>query len=1276
MKTLMIFLAALLAIPAFAVPDTTTINGTIYLPGQDPPVAVTQGTVTAALSTAGQVGSDLVSGRVVATISGAGAVSIALVPNDTIVPANTYYTVSFAVQLPTPMSWTEKWSVVSTPDPIAIGSVTRLDVPPGPAPPVSRIQDEGTNQSRRPNLNFAGAGVSCSDDAGGSRTTCTIPGGGPGGGSPGGSDQDVQVNSSSSFGNAPGFKANTTTGAIRTKILNGVRQMDGYATGGDGLTLGTCWTGFEVALDSNPKKINAPAGIYCWNTPKTVTPASSNDREARFELSGAGRGATVFIMGTTGALNIDGSSTTGAYGISLHDFTVGLASDLWYGNGVFKITRANQFEVSNVTMLGGSVFGSTLAFNLYAGYLLNLDTSYTGSVRNVSTYGRYVYMFEKDDAAIASEDDTIHFDNCFTKGPLMGIIRAHTSGVHNFLFTNLKYQTNIELGADTNQYDATTLNGSSTAGATSIVVTDSSSFQVDDPVLLDVGNLLELNKISAVPDGTHVTVSHATRFTHATATQLLHGGIGIGLSGSSRMMTFKNAMFEQCASGVMLDATYALDMQDVISTCKEVVQVVGPSSTGGTTGLWHGMFKNVELSFNGSATNIYVVHVKANADSSNMREIEFDHVERNSSSDDTVVELQNDAATERNYSTWKPIGGNRVFENHISSAISSSSDIFSHWYNGVKVHNWTGGGAYTATGTVTAPTFVGALTGTASGNISLDNTAQTITGNKQITVSTGTWPSFIRQTPASTSSTLDFWANSTIRSLSIGYGVNAAYRVFKVWDPITPFTAEHAYLTRNGEWFVWDGSAAVQLLAYTQNTPFAGNNTHAGTETFNGAVDINAASTVDAVLTYSVAPVLNAGATFAGSTTITKVSGTSNGTTATTESTAPNNTFPSAAVPAAFVDNTNYAIPTSVSSDTGKQYLLTIDPGGNCGSTDPTGTGTCTTSGVSSGTAFPGSPANGDFFAITDDSSVGACDSAAGGSTTVCMYRSGAWIPVYCSAANGTDTLGECPGTGTCTNAKSDGTCTWQYIGSAHAGTATANDYHFLPTTTGYDSDGLNGNDAEFVWQRGYNYNGSARQDTTDYAMFQQFTWGWSDTGGVRRGEWFVQHITPRGFLWSPWSFNFNNLSTETPTADFTFKVSPFVIGFQSNTDGTAFGPGGVVGKGRLEAHGGDVYTDSCFRLDGSTIDGYATRICAAANLSVDPYSVYIPTVVDNSRFVMNAQSATSGPAAWAQNGVSCDTACTNIGQSNCADYIPMDGTNTPNADCSFATGTRICECY
>lgn len=43
-------------------------------------------------------------------------------------------------------------------------------------------------------------------------------------------------------------------------------------------------------------------------------------------------------------------------------------------------------------------------------------------------------------------------------------------------------------------------------------------------------------------------------------------------------------------------------------------------------------------------------------------------------------------------------------------------------------------------------------------------------------------------------------------------------------------------------------------------------------------------------------------------------------------------------------------------------------------------------------TSFPGSPATGDVVIVTDDSAVGACDSAAGSSTSLCRWNGSAWV--------------------------------------------------------------------------------------------------------------------------------------------------------------------------------------------------------------------------------------------------------------------------------------------
>ena len=61
------------------------------------------------------------------------------------------------------------------------------------------VQDEGSALTARTVVNFIGAGVTCVDNGGATRTDCTIPGGS---GSPGGSTGDVQYNNAGAFAGA------------------------------------------------------------------------------------------------------------------------------------------------------------------------------------------------------------------------------------------------------------------------------------------------------------------------------------------------------------------------------------------------------------------------------------------------------------------------------------------------------------------------------------------------------------------------------------------------------------------------------------------------------------------------------------------------------------------------------------------------------------------------------------------------------------------------------------------------------------------------------------------------------------------------------------------------------------------------------------------------------------------------------------------------------------------------------------------------------------------
>lgn len=112
---------------------------------------------------------------------------------------------------------------------------------------------------------------------------------------------------------------------------------------------------------------------------------------------------------------------------------------------------------------------------------------------------------------------------------------------------------------------------------------------------------------------------------------------------------------------------------------------------------------------------------------------------------------------------------------------------------------------------------------------------------------------------------------------------------------------------------------------------------------------------------------------------------------------------------------------------------------------------------VPRGTAFPGTPATGDVIVITDDSTVGACDSAAGSAVSLCYYTGAAWAKLGDGTAAGgalsstdIDTSAELrtiltdeSGTGALVFA--DGA-----IGAATATTPAANDNDTSVATTAY----------------------------------------------------------------------------------------------------------------------------------------------------------------------------------------------------------------------------------
>lgn len=125
-------LALLFTVPAWGAVETTRIQGKVIAPDGS---AVTGGKIVCELSTQASaldpaLGQMVrIGSRYAAAISATGEVDFTLVPNDVTTPETTY-SCRLSISGPAAASWTETWLVASSPDPIAIGAVERVDQVP------------------------------------------------------------------------------------------------------------------------------------------------------------------------------------------------------------------------------------------------------------------------------------------------------------------------------------------------------------------------------------------------------------------------------------------------------------------------------------------------------------------------------------------------------------------------------------------------------------------------------------------------------------------------------------------------------------------------------------------------------------------------------------------------------------------------------------------------------------------------------------------------------------------------------------------------------------------------------------------------------------------------------------------------------------------------------------------------------------------------------------------------------------------------------------------
>lgn len=168
MRKLALLALSLLAGPAWAALPSVTITGNVLMP--DGVSAPSSGRITCRLSQAGSALDGGTSMRLASewttALGAGGAVSFTLVPNDQIMPSGTAYICTIQVRSPALtsafLSWSETWQLASSPNPIAIGAVPRLNVIPGVA--VGLV----------PATSTVTGGIRLTNDLGGTATAPTV----------------------------------------------------------------------------------------------------------------------------------------------------------------------------------------------------------------------------------------------------------------------------------------------------------------------------------------------------------------------------------------------------------------------------------------------------------------------------------------------------------------------------------------------------------------------------------------------------------------------------------------------------------------------------------------------------------------------------------------------------------------------------------------------------------------------------------------------------------------------------------------------------------------------------------------------------------------------------------------------------------------------------------------------------------------------------------------------------------------------------------------------
>lgn len=254
---------------------------------------------------------------------------------------------------------------------------------------IDTVQDEGSALTLRNKINFTGAGVTCVDNAGSTRTDCTIAGGSISGLTTGRltkatsataigdslvseTSGDIQLNSSARLL----FSGGALTGRINYDGVNFNLEQTATGAGVDvranSFSARTSGTN-QATLDLTGFAVGAGTGGYCFNSVSGAGTGygclNSNGATASFKLTGAaGSGfgdlkvrqyyadATNTATGTTGNQTINKSA--GTVNVAASGTTITVTNSLVTANSlVYAIARTNDATcaVKNAVPAAGSV---------------------------------------------------------------------------------------------------------------------------------------------------------------------------------------------------------------------------------------------------------------------------------------------------------------------------------------------------------------------------------------------------------------------------------------------------------------------------------------------------------------------------------------------------------------------------------------------------------------------------------------------------------------------------------------------------------------------------------------------------------------------------------------------------------------------------------------------------------------------------------------------------------------------------------------------------------